>query len=214
MYDLAVSTMFPQYKTIICVFDYLRLSEVVTHRTPEQRQLFVELLDAIYKNICENTAADVAPRLNSFCPWCDYRGFCPQYQKLITDPDLLIVPPGELSNEDLVLAWDAVSAAKKIIDGQQRELKAEAYERMKQSETVCGSERELYKTQSSRVNYDSRTIFEIAGKDAFITMSSVGKAAVDRFLRDNPEHAEEIGRTASFSFLAPSFRTRNIKKKR
>ena len=44
MYDLAVSELFPQYKTIICAFDYLRLSEVVTHRTPEQRQVFVEFL--------------------------------------------------------------------------------------------------------------------------------------------------------------------------
>ena len=214
MYDLAVSELFPQYKTIVCVFDYLRLSDVATHRTPEQRRMFVDLLDSIYGDICQTKPEDVAANLNTFCSWCDYKGYCPDFQRVLTDPDLLAPPSGELSDDDFILSWDALSAAKRIIGNQQRELKAEAYERMKRAGTIKGSDRELYKVQQSRVNYDARTVFKAAGPDAFVSMASVGKTAVDRFLRDNPEHAKEIERTASFSFMSPSFRTRNVGKKR
>lgn len=212
MYDLAVSEMFPQYSTIICAFDYLRLSEVVTHRTPEQRKLFVGFLDAIYTNICMTEEEDVKPNLNTFCPWCDAKGYCPRYKQVLTDVDLVLPPTGELSDEEFVGFWSDLMASKKIIDGHQRELKAEAFERMKSSDIIRGSSQELYRIQSSRLNYDPKTVYKVAGPEAYVRMSSVGKITVDRFLRDNPEYAEEIKASASFSFMSPSFRVRKLKK--
>jgi putative RecB family exonuclease len=212
MYDLAVSEMFPQYTTIICALDYLRLSEVVTHRTPEQRKLFVDFLDAVYANIRNTESEDVKPNLNEFCPWCDAKSYCPEYQRVLQDPDLLVPPVGELSNEDFVVFWGTLGASKKIIDGHQRQLKAEAFERMKTSDAIRGGEKELYRVQSSRVNYDPKTVYEVAGPEAYVRMSSVGKTVVDRFLRDNPEYDEKVKETASFSFMSPSFRLRKAKK--
>lgn len=211
MYDLAVSMLHPQYKTIVCAFDYLRLAEVVTHRTPEQRQIFVEFLDAIYSNIRNTNPEDVQANINTFCPWCECKDFCPGYREVVTDPALVLPMLGETTNEDFVAAWDQISAAKRIVDARQREFKAEAYERMKQNETIRGGGRELYKTQSSRMSYDPQTIFEVAGEREFMKMASVGKTAVDRFLKNNPEHSEEAERTASFSFLSPFFKTRKVK---
>lgn len=213
MYDLAVSTMYPQYKTIVCAFDYLRLSEVITHRTPEQRRLFTEFLDATYESILALEANDVKPNLNGFCPWCEFKSFCPDYKRLVEDPAAVLPPIGELGSDDFVESWDRISAAKRIIDARQREFKAEAYERMKVADTIKGEERELYKTQTSRANYDPKTVFRVVGPENYVRMSSVSKSAVDKHLLDNPEAAAEIEETASFSFNAPSFRTRKVNKK-
>jgi len=64
MYDLAVSTMYPQHRTIICALDYLRNGEVITHRTPEQRANFVKFLDNIYQVIINTKKWKAA---ESFC---------------------------------------------------------------------------------------------------------------------------------------------------
>jgi len=213
MYDLAVSMMFPQYKTIVCAFDYLRLSEVITHRTPEQRRVFTEFLDATYESILALEAEDVQPNLNGFCPWCEFKSFCPDYKRLVEDPDAVLPPIGELDNDEFVESWDQISAAKRIIDARQREFKAEAYERMKRADTIKGENRELYKTQTSRASYDPQTVFKVVGPENYVRMSSVNKSAVDKHLLDNPDAAAEIEGTASFSFNAPSFRTRKVSKK-
>jgi RecB family exonuclease len=213
MYDLAVSMLYPQYKTIISALDYLRLSEVVTHRVPEQRKAFVSFLDTVYQNILDTEKEDVKANTNFFCPWCDARSFCPDYKTLVTDPDLLLPPIGEMDNDAFVSAWDLTASAKSFSDRRQREFKAEAYERMKQQEKIVGTERELYKTQTSRMNYNPRSVFNVVGQEEYVRMSSVNKSAVDRFIRDNPQHANELEGQASFSFNAPSLRVRNKKTK-
>lgn len=212
MYDLAVSQMFPQYKTIVCAFDYLRLTEVITHRTPDQRKLFVDFLDATYEGILALEGNDIKPNLNGFCPWCEFKGFCPDYKKLIEDPELIIPPIGEMENDKFVESWDRISAAKRIIDARQREFKADAYERLKSKPTIRGEERELYKTQTSRASYDAKTVFKVVGPENYVRMSSVSKTAVDKHLLDNPEAAAQVEETATFSFNSPSFRTRKVKK--
>ena len=213
MYDLAVSMIYPQYKTIICALDYLRLSEVVTHRTPEQRKLFVDFLDATYESICSMESADVHANLNKFCPWCDFKGFCTEYKNLVEDPTLVLPPIGELSDEELVASWDRIASAKRIVDARQREFKSEAYTRMRSANTIRGGDKELYKTQTSRVSYDPQTVFKVVGQENYVKMSSVNKSAVDKYLLDNPEAAPEIERTAYSSFNAPSIKTRKVKDK-
>ena len=211
MYDLAVSMMYPQYKTIISALDYLRLTDVVTHRTAEQRKTFVSFLDSVYKNILATEKDDVEANINTFCPWCDARSFCDKYKQLVTEPDLLLAPLGELKDSDFVTAWDVTMSAKRIIDYRQRELKDIAAEKMKNTTNIVSNGRELYRQQQSRMNYDPRTVFNIVGQEEYVRMSSVNKSAVDRFARDNPQHAQELEDKASFSFNSPSFRVRNTK---
>lgn len=213
MYDLAVSMMFPQYKTILCAFDYLRLSDVVTHRTPEQRAMFVEFLDTVFAEINTTTKEEVTANLNDFCPWCDFKPFCSEYQKIVTDPDHNLPLLGNLTDGEFVNSWERVSAAKRIIDARQREFKADAFERLRDSneETIKGEKKEIYKTQNSRMNYDSKTVFKVMGSDKFLQRASIGKQTVDRFLQDNPEHIEKVEETSTFSFMSPYFRTRKIK---
>jgi len=212
MYDLAVSILYPQYKTIVSALDYLRLTDVVTHRTADQRKLFVSFLDAVYKNILDTEKKDVEANINTFCPWCDARSFCPKYRELVTDPDLQLEPLGELKNSDFVTAWDVTASAKRIIDARQRELKMIAAEKLKHSNSIISNGRELYRLQSSRMSYDPRTVHKVVGQESYLRMSSVNKSAVDRFATDNPQHSKELEDSASFSFNSPSFRIRNERK--
>lgn len=211
MYDLAVSMLFPQYKTIVCALDYLRLGDVITHRTKEQRKCFVDFLDTVYQQISTTGEDDVLPNLNSFCAWCEFKSYCPEYKKIIEDPNLILPPIGELSNDDFVDAWELTSASKRAIEDYQRSLKDHAYSTMRVADTIKGVEKELYKTQVSRVSYDPKAVFNIVGPEAFVKMASVSKAAVDKYLRDNPDKANDVDNTAAFSFAAPAFKTRKIK---
>lgn len=211
MYDLAVSTKYPQYTTIICALDYLRLGEVISHRTVEQRRLFTEFIDAVYTDICSRTTEDVHPSLNFFCPWCDFRGFCPEYKQLLEDPALLLPPVGEFSGAELIAAWDKASTAKKIVDSYQRDLTAVAYERMRHSTSLQGGGKELYRVQTAGKNYDSRQVLKVVGPNEFAGMATVSKGAVDKFLVNNPSYAAELEKAASLSFRAPYFRVRKTR---
>lgn len=212
MYDLAVSLLYPQYKTIVLAFDYLRLGDVVTHRTPEQRKIFSEFLDSVYKNIQELKPEDVKPKLNPFCGWCQFKNFCPAYTKAINDPDLLITPLSSMSEDEFVQSWVRVKDVKKLVDSRAREMTDQAYQRvMKGQNSIKGAGYEVYKVQTPRVNYDSSTILEVVGPEKFAKMASVSKSAVDKFLKDNPDYKDKIQETASYSYNAAHFRHRKVK---
>jgi putative RecB family exonuclease len=211
MYDLAVSMMFPQYTNIICAFDYLRLGEVVTHRSPEQRALFVKFLDNVYGEICAMQKEDVKPTLNTFCGWCDFKSYCPSYEKMVSDPDMILPRIDDMDDNEFVEAWIAFEAAKKIVESRGREFKDEAYTRLKNSETIKGSDVELFKIQTGRKNYDSRSVFNIVGTEEFVKMASINKSGLDKYLRDHPDDVDIIEDRAAFSFQNPTFRTRKVR---
>lgn len=211
MYDLAVSMLYPQYTTIVCALDYLRMGDVVTDRTPEERLAFTQFLDAVYANICSLKAEEVRPTLNPLCGWCDEKSFCPEFNKLVTDPELLLPLLSEMDDEKFVDAWRIFEAAKKIIESRYRDFKEDAYVRLENKESVKGKDMELSKSQQGRVYYDSKSIFNIVGQDDFVKIASVGKGGVDKYLRDNPDMAEDIEGAANFAFQAPVFRLRKLK---
>jgi RecB family exonuclease len=208
MYDLAVSMLYPQYKTIVCGLDYLRLSPVVSHRSPEQRALFVEFLDNVYANVLEEDATTVKPSLNNFCGYCEFRQYCDLYKRVIDDADIILPRLDSLGDEDFVEAWDKVENARRVVDNRYREFKDEVYARMNRQETVKGKSMEIYKVQNGRQVYDSRAVFNIIGGDHFSKIASISKQGVDKHVMNNPHHAEKIEGVASFAFSSPSFRTR------
>lgn len=214
MYDLAVSILYPQYKNIISALDYLRLSDVFTHRTADQRKMFVSFLDSVYSNILETTADDVEANINTFCPWCDARTFCTKYKDLVTDPDLVLPPLGELAESDFISAWDVTASAKRVVEYRQRELKADAAQRLRHSQSIKVNGRELYRTQSSRVTYNPKAVFNIVGQDDYVGMSSVTKTSVDRYIASHPGSANSLEAASSLAFNSPFFRIRNLDTKR
>ncbi len=211
MYDLAVSMMFPQYTNIICAFDYLRLGEVITHRSPEERSMFVHFLDTVYAEILRLEKDDVKPTLNQFCGWCDFKDYCPDFVKMVTDPDMILPRVDSMDDEQFVEAWTIFGAAKKIVEARERDFKDQAYTRLKINDSIKGKDTEIYKVQAGRKSYDARSVFKIVGTEEFVKMASLNKNSLDKYLRDHPEEAEIIEENASFSFQSPTFRTRKLR---
>ncbi len=211
MYDLAVSMMYPQYTNIICAFDYLRLGEVITHRTLEERSMFVHFLDSVYAEILSMTKDDVKPMLNQFCGWCDFKAYCPDYVKMVSDPDMILPRVDVMDDAEFVEAWSIFEAAKKIVDSRGRDFKDQAYTRLRINDSIKGKDTEIYKVQSGRKAYDTRSVFKIVGTEEFVRMASINKTGLDKYLRDHPEEAEIIEENAAFSFQSPTFRTRKLR---
>lgn len=213
MYDLAVSMMFPQYKTIVCALDYTRLTEVITHRTPEQRAQFVELVDTVYQTILRTEVEDVEPSINDYCGWCDFKNFCPSYSKLVTDPALVLPILDELDEEGLVDAYEEFNAARRVFNSRYGDFKNAIHGRLMENDVIAGKESEIYKIQGGRKDYHSRKIFNIVGPEAYANMSSITKSSLEKYMRDNPEKAEEIERFSTYTYNSPQFKTRKKKDK-
>jgi hypothetical protein len=210
LYDLVISRMYPQYSNIIIVLDYLRLSPVITHRTEEQRKLFERFVDSLYKQVGELTENDIKPMLNEFCGWCDYRHYCPLYQKVVTDPDLLIKPFEEMSEGEFVDEWVRFGNMRKMVDTYKRDLDMYASNAIRERRVseIKGEEYTLYRVQQSRVSYDTPTIINLLPKSDLVGMTNINKNALDKWLLDHPEHASAISDTASVSFASSFFRSR------
>lgn len=211
MYDLAVSMLYPQYTNIICALDYLRLGEVITHRTHVEREQFVGFLDKVYAEIISLGKEGVAPILNQFCGWCDFKSYCPAFKAMVEDPDMILPRIDALDDASFVEAWSTFEAAKKIVEARGREFKDQAYTRLSESNSIKGKDTEIFKVQAGRKSYDAKTVFKIVGTDEFVKMASLNQAGLARYLRDHPEEAEIVEETATYSFQSPMFRTRKVK---
>jgi len=213
MYDLVANKLFPGYKNIIIVLDYLRLEPVMTHRNNEQRKYFEQFLDELYIRIGELKEEDIKPRLNELCGWCDHRSMCPAYVKAISDPDLLIKPPELMSDTEFTNEWVRFTSTKKAMESHKRSLEMHAANMSNDrgSSDIVGEEYSLYRTQSSRVDYDARVIAELVPKEAFISMVSVNKSELNRYMANHPEISKELSKTAKVNFSSSYFRTKKNK---
>lgn len=213
MYDLVVSKIYPQYKNIVVVMDYLRLDPVITHRTEQQRALFENVCDAIYEKLGNMVESDFRPTMNDFCGWCDYKKYCGAYCKSISDSDLKREPLETLDNRAFVEEWLRTSRIKKSIEDHHRSLKMHLEERLQResSADLDGETHSLYKVQKGNVKYDTKTAYKLMPLDDFLGAVNVKKVAMDKFLVNNPEVAKEATDTAVKSFSRPYFLSRKIK---
>jgi len=216
LYDLAASILFPKYKNIIVVLDYLRLEPVITHRTPEQRAAFSEFCDEVYRQVELLQPEQVKPRLNEFCGWCDFRMYCTAYSKVLSDPDLLVKPLELYSPTEFVEEWSRFSNVRRAIEGYKRELDMHASNLLSRNEEteIVGDEVTLYKVQTSRVYYDTATVLKTVPKEDCAGLMSVNKTSLDKYLVDHPEYSEDIGSTAKISFASSFLKTKKSKKKK
>ena len=214
LYDLAASKLFPQYKNIILVLDYLRLGPVISHRTEEQRAWFGTFVDELYAQVSALREEDIKPRLNVFCGWCDYKNYCPKYKEAITDPDLLVKPLNTMSNDEFVKEWIRLGNIRNMVESYKRELSMHASNVIRESgeSDIVGDTHTLYKVQSSRVYYDTSTVLNTIPKDDAAGMLSVNKSYLDKYLLDHPEYTDSINKTAKVSFASSFFKSKKTKK--
>jgi hypothetical protein len=215
LYALVASILYPQYKNIIIVLDYLRLGPVISHRTEEQLVWFGKYVDTMYEYVDELTEEDIKPRLNEFCGWCDYRNYCSAYDKVIKDPDLLIKPLETYSTDEFIEEWSRFNNTRRIMDGYKRELSMHASNILHSTgeHQIVGKEHTLYKVQNSKVDYDAATVMDTIPKKDLPKLINVKKSLVDKYLLDHPEYANDINNTAKVSFASSFFKQKKTKKK-
>jgi putative RecB family exonuclease len=89
-YGLAVKSLWPSVKTVKYRFDMLRHSkELRAERKAEELSEALDYLSAM--SIAIRDAKEFPSKINQFCPWCDHRGYCDDYQALLkSGPDSIV----------------------------------------------------------------------------------------------------------------------------
>jgi RecB family exonuclease len=203
MYDLAVRQLYPQYKNIILMLDYLRKKPVVTQRDDAQRGRFEKFLVSVQKRIKELEAERAREQINTFCTYCDYRNICTVYNKVFgrgnTFPELTITE--NFTAEDCIDALDIVKSNQKILKEKDRELRLWITSHMKETgRKVETKERYVEVIQQSRVSYDTPVVYNTIPTEEFLKMAVVNKTSLDRFLAVNPSYRGAIERAAKITY--------------
>ena len=214
MYDLAVRKLYPQYETVVLVFDYVRLkSQVTSYRTAEQRGIFVDFIDSIYEGMEELAADGMKAKLNTFCGWCEFKAFCPEYARVITDKSLKVPKLEDLSDEDFVEVWMNFQDVRRIVERHKGSLNSQVHSRYRAGGGLIeGKEKEIFKVQNTKASYDVASLFSIVPREDLIKLVSPSVKAISKYMQNNPEYAEQIEKGASYSFNSPFFKTRNKQK--
>jgi len=215
MYDLAASILFPQYKTVVLVLDYVRLGNiVVSHRTPSQRAAFVEWLDLQDRRIMGISEKDAKPSLHQFCGWCEYRQACPAFREAVTVFDADSYLMSEFNDEEAVTKWEQLKLVKKAVEAADRDLKMQIDEALslKASGEMHGSgDTRLYRAQTARVSYSPAAIKEALPDEDFVKVVTIHKGSLDKLLLKKPELADKVHGSADVSYTAASIRTASKK---
>lgn len=213
IYDLAASIIWPEYKRIILSLDMLKGDIVYTYRTYEERMEFSEYLKAVYDNINNLKKKDVKPRLNIFCPWCDFKDYCDGYKKACKKSDYKFLSTSELDDDNLVTEWAEVRSIKKILENRERELNMFIMDKVREDNEklrVNGNE-EIYIRQNSRTTYDLDTVYKCVASEEFAKLVNLNKKAVEKYMDSNPAVKERIEASARVNYTAPFLATKKVK---
>jgi putative RecB family exonuclease len=206
MYDLAASILWPGYSKIILVLDYLRLTPVVSYRTPEQREVFRDFLDSTEKYIVAKKKEDIKPTLNSLCGWCAFKDVCPDFIKATRDVPEGVGPISVLSNDEIIGQWQSLKSVSKATESALRVLKLRMAEISRDSGgEIVGTKNRMYSTQIARVNYDVEALRGIIPDDELLSMCSINKSSIDRYVAGHPDKEKEIKKTSSVHYASSYF---------
>lgn len=213
LYDLVIRKMYPQYKRVILALDLLKSEMLFTYRTDEQREVFEHYLKAVYDQMLDLKEEEVRASLNMFCPWCDFKDYCTTYQNAYKKSDYKFLPTMRYTNDELINEWEMVKSVKKILENRERELGMVMMEKIKStSSNVKGSDYEVHIRQSSRTNFDLKTVHEIVPTEDFVDLVTLNKKAVETYMDLNPSVKEVIAATATTNYTSPFLASRLIKK--
>jgi len=213
IYDLVAHYKWPQYKRIILSLDLLKSEMLYTYRTPEERDEFEDYLKKLYDQMLSFTKKDARAQLNMFCPWCDYKEYCPTYEKACKRSNYKFLSATKLSEEDLVQEWQDVKSIKKILEERDRELSMILMEKIKREDTnpVWG-DKEVYIRQNSRSEYDLDIVSKVIPHEQLLKMVSLNKKAVEEYANDNPAARDLILNSVKVNFTTPFLATKKIRK--
>lgn len=216
IYDLVASKIHPEYKRIILSLDMLKYDPVYTYRTEEEREYFSSYLTVIHKEMTKFTERDAKPTLNIFCPWCEYKEFCPEYEKALKKSDYKFLKTSTMESSEMFKQWKDVKNVMALLKGRERELTMLMQERIReQREQIEEGGKELYIRQNARGSYDPVKVAKyVPDYETFSKLvSTLNNKAVMKYAETNPALKRKIEETKRVNYTAPFLAVKNSKKK-
>jgi len=215
IYDLVASKKWPNYKRIILSLDLLKSDIIYSYRTLNERLEFEEYLKTIYDQMVNFKEKDAKPQLNIFCPWCDYREYCKEYNTACHKTNFEFLSTANLSDEDLIKEWENIKATKKILEERYSDLSMLIFEKIKRYNVFpTMNDEEVYIRQNSRTNYDVSKVFDLVSPAHFVKMiNGLNNGVVERYIEENPSLKTEILKAANVNFTKPFLAIRKKKTK-
>ena len=216
IYDLVAHKIWPQYKRIILSLDFLKSDILYTYRTEEERKEFSDYLTQVYNQMINLKEENVKANLNIFCPWCDFKEYCPTYQKACKKSKYEFLPIMKYTDDQLVSEWSTVKSTKKILEIRERELGQVIMEKIKRdSKNLAYDAGEVYIRQSSRTSYDVDTILKVIPVKELDKVVSINKNRIEKYMDNNPAVKATISETAITNYSSPFLALKkNIKKEK
>lgn len=213
IYDLVAKKKWPNYKRIILSLDLLKHEMLYTYRTDEERDAFESYLKEVYDQMVNLKQKDAKAQLNTFCPWCDYKEYCPAYEKACRKSDYKFLTATKLTEDKLVEEWQSVKSIKKILEERDRELSMILMEKIKREDiSPKWGDSEVYIRQNSRTEYDPEVISRVIPSDQLIKMVNVNKRALTDYANDNPAIRDLILDSSRTNFTNPFLATKKLRK--
>lgn len=215
IYDLAANIIWPDYERIILSLDMLRSDVLYTYRTDEDRADFVDYLKTLHDQMVGLKKTKAKARLNIFCPWCDYKEYCKEYEKACKKSDYKFLATSSLDDHDLVAEWEGVRSVKRILVSRERELNMIIMEKIRESNVnmVLDTE-EIYIRQNARKTYDLNTVYGTVPPEAFVKMVNLNKNAVDKYMDQNPAVMDIIKENMRVNYTSPFLAVKKVKVKK
>ena len=212
LYDLAARVMYPEYRKVVLIMDYLRTRPVYSYRTPEERDAFSKYLKGIYEEILNTKEDDLKPNLNQFCSYCDYKTHCSRYAQVMSQEEAEYRPAEILDINELIEEFDLIKNQKKILESRERELKMIVAERIREiGDDLCGENKKVVVKQSSRLNYDVEKVLDIVPIRDVRKVVAINKSRLDSYLANvRPDLKDKVMATASFTFNSPWFEVQDF----
>jgi len=216
IYDLTASIIYPDYKRIILSLDMLKFDPVYTYRTLEEREAFSKYLTTVHKEMSEFTEKDAKPTLNIFCPWCEYREFCSEYEKTVKQSEYKFMKTAHMDSNEMFKEWRHVKNTMAILKGRERELTMLMQERIRENdELIEDGQKQLYIRQNARSSYDPVLVAKyVPDYETFAKLvSNLNNKAVNRYAESNPAIKDKLDSARHTNYTAPFLATKNFKKK-
>jgi hypothetical protein len=205
MYDLMISKVYPQYKHIWLVLDFLRHEPVISSRTPDERQEFDKWLFSVWQRVCELKEKDLKPTINEFCGWCEFRHKCQAYDWML-DSKFHAVPVAAIAKPEMfVEEWKRAKSLEKITEKRIEELKIWADKRVAEEGIVQFEDNEsvISWSQSTRTYYDTRTILSQIPEEDLAEIVTIKTSALEKYIETKrPDLQPLLQRAARTSPIA------------
>jgi hypothetical protein len=213
IYDIVARTLWPQYKRVILCLDMLKSEPQFTYRTDAEREEFELYLKTVYDQMAAFTEKEASAELNIFCSWCDYKDYCPEYEKACKKSDYSFSTIADYDDASLVNEWKQVRNIKKILEERERTLSMVIMEKIRDTGSAINNDDELlYIRQNARAAYDSETVSKHVSYESYVKMSSLNKKLVDEYVDSNPSVKGPILKSAQTNYTSPFLATKKMKK--